>query len=391
MEKELRFERSEFATRVTAVKKEMERRGIDVLLLSEPANANYLTGYDAYSFYVPQMIVVVLDREEPIWVGRGMDAISAFMTTYLSDDSIRSFPDAYVQSTLSPYDFVAEIVKEIAGGKIRVGVEMGGYYYSARAHADLIKALPEATFIDADLLVNWIRLVKSPAEVGLMRQAGLIADAMMYRAIDMIEPGVRECDIAAVVYHQMMAGTPEFGGTYTCSPPYLCVGEKALAPHAAWTDKPLPSSTIINLELFGNRHRYQVNLARTICVGEPSPSYKKLADVVVESLNAGLDTVAPGKTSEEVHAAFAKTLAKHGHEKDSRLGYSLGLGYPPAVGEKTVSLRKGDKTVLQPGMCFHMMSGLWLKNDGITITQPFVVTETGHEPLTKIPRQLFVK
>ncbi|TFV35852.1 hydrolase, partial [Bradyrhizobium niftali] len=66
-------------------------------------------------------------------------------------------------------------------------------------------------------------------------------------------------------------------------------------------------------------------------------------------------------------------------------------GYPPAVGEKTVSLRKGDQTVLRPGMCFHMMSGLWLENEGITITQPFVVTETGYEALTKIPRQLFIK
>ncbi|CDZ40795.1 Ectoine utilization protein EutD [Neorhizobium galegae bv. officinalis] len=391
MENELRFEKAEFSTRLLVVKKEMEKRGIDVLLLSEPSNANYLTGYDAYSFYVPQMVLVALNHDEPVWVGRGMDGVSARMTTYLSQANIRPFPDAYVQSALSPYDFVAEVVKEVAGPKVKIGVEMGGYYYSARAHADLVNALPDATFFDADLLVNWIRLIKSPAEVALMRDAGKIADAMMHRAIDIVEPGVRECDIAAVVYHQMMAGTPDFGGNYTCSPIYLCVGEKALAPHAAWSDKPLPAKTIINLELFGNRHRYQVNLARTICVGTPTQSYQNLADVVVEALNAGLEAVAPGKTAEEVHAAFAKTLAKHGHEKEARLGYSLGLGYPPAVGEKTVSLRKGDQTVLEPGMCFHMMSGLWLENDGITITQPFVVTERGHEPLTQIPRKLFIK
>ncbi|WP_027527485.1 Xaa-Pro peptidase family protein [Bradyrhizobium sp. Ec3.3] len=391
MERELHFERAEFDRRVSAVKKEMAKRGIDLLLLAEPANANYLTGYDAYSFYIAQMVLVALDHDEPIWIGRGMDRISATMTTYLAEENIRAFPDAYVQSALSPYAYVAEVVKEIVGEKARIGVEMAGYYYSARAHADLVKALPSVTFIDADLLVNWIRLVKSPAEIALMRQAGQIADAMMQRAIDFIEPGVRECDIAAELYHQMMAGTPQFGGTYSCAPPMLCVGERALTPHGGWTDKRLPDSTIVNLELFGNRHRYQVNLSRTIVVGKPAPEYQKLVDVVVEGLNAGLEAVRPGRTCEEVHAAFATTLAKYGFEKEQRLGYPIGIGYPPAVGEKTASLRKGDKTVLQPGMCFHMMSGLWLKNDGLTITQSFAVTESGCEGLCNIPRKLYVK
>ncbi|UCI31964.1 M24 family metallopeptidase [Mesorhizobium sp. B4-1-4] len=391
MEKTVLFETAEYAARLVAVKNEMSKRGLDVLLISEPPHINYLTGYDAYSLYIPQMVVVTTDHPEPIWIGRGMDRISASMTTHLSEENIRSFPDAYVHSALSPYDYVAEVVKEIAGDSPRIAVEMSGYFYSAQAHADLLNALPNAKFENANLLVNWIRLVKSPAEIAVMREAGKITDVMMERAIAFIEPGVRECDIAAEVYHQMMAGTPEYGGTYPCSPPFLCIGDRALAPHAAWTDARLPSSTIVNLELFGNRNRYQVNLARTIHVGEPKPAYHKLADVVVDALNGGLDAVRPGTTSEEVTAAFSSILSKHGIKKESRLGYSIGVGYPPAVGEKTVSLRMGDKTVLQPGMCFHMMSGLWLEKDGVTITQSFVVTDNGYEALTSLPRRLYVK
>lgn len=391
MKKELHFDRAEFAARVSAVKNEMANRGIEILLLSEPANQNYLTGYNAYSFYTPQAVIVSLNHDEPIWIGRFMDRISAVMTTYLTDDNIRAYPDRYVQSSLSPYDFMAEVTKELGGEKARIGVEMGGYYYSARAHADLVRALPLAEFVDADVLVNWIRIVKSPAEISIMRQAGRIADAMMQRAIDTIEPGVRECDVAAAVYHQMMSGTPEFGGAYTCSPPYLCIGERAIAPHAAWTDEPLPASTAINLELFGNRHRYQVNLSRSISVGQPSASYQKLSEIVVEALNTGLEGVRPGRTCSDVEEFFRQALARHGFEKEARLGYSIGVGFPPAVGERTASLRKGDETVLQPGMVFHMMPGLWLDNVGITITQSFAVTERGHEPLTSTPRKLFVK
>lgn len=388
MKMALRFERAEFVARLAAVKKEMAKQGVDILLVSEPANQNYLTGYDAYSFYTPQVVMVALNRDEPIWIGRFMDRVSAVMTTYLADDNIRAYPDHYVASPiLSAYDFIADITKEVGGEKARVGVEMGSFYYSARAHADLVRALPLADLVDADLLVNWIRMVMSPAEISIMRQAGSIADAMMQRAVDTIETGVRECDIAAAVYHQQMAG----GGVYACTPPFLCVGERAIAPHANWTDEPLPASTIVNLELFGSRHRYQVNLARSISVGKPATSYQKLSEIVVEALNAGLESVRSGRTCEEIENVFRRTLARYGYEKEARLGYPIGIGFPPSLQYRTASLRKGDKTVLQPGMCFHMMSGLWLEDVGITITQSFVVTENGHEPLTSIPRRLFVK
>ncbi|MER9751357.1 Xaa-Pro peptidase family protein [Mesorhizobium sp. M0140] len=392
MEKILYFERTEFDTRVASVKAEMSRRGLDFLLVSEPPNLNYLTGYDAYSFYTPQMGIVALDRDEPIFVTRGMDTTSAKITTYLSDNSIRGFPDNYVNSSeLSPYDYVADVVKEIGGEKATIGVEMGGYYYSARAHADLVKALPQASFADADLLINWIRLVKSPAELVFMREAGLIGDAVLKRVAATAEPGVRECDLAAAAYHQEISGTPELGGSYNSSVVHLGVGERALAPHSSWTDKPLSNSTVINIEVHGTRRRYQINVSRTICLGKPSAGYERLADVAVEALNAGLDSVRPGRACSEVYGAFHKALARHGFEKDQRIGYPIGIGYPPSVAERTASLRKEEKTVLQPGMCFHMMTGLWLGDQAVTITQPFAVTEAGYEPLTFTPRTLVVK
>jgi Xaa-Pro aminopeptidase len=392
MKKELYFERTEFAARLAAVKKEMAKRAIDILLLSEPPNQNYLTGYNAYSFYTPQMVIVMLNRDEPIWIARLIDRISAVMTTYLKDENIRAYKDEYVNSaTLSPYDVVAEIVKEFGGDKASIGVEMGGYYYSAQAHADLVRGLPNAKFVNADLLVNWIRLVKSPAELSIMRQAGRIADAMIKRAVDTAEPGVRECDLAAAVYHQQISGTPEYGGSYDSSVLHFGVGQRTLAPHPTWTDDPLPASTTIYMEVHGNRLRYQVNLARTIVIGKPTPAYQEFSEIAVEALNAGLESVRPGRTCSEVQGMYAQALARHGYEKEARLGYPTGIGYPPSVAERTASLRKGDNTVLQPGMCFHMMAALWLDDKSIAITQPFAVTESGYEPLTSTPRTLFVK
>src|SRR2546421_598147 len=96
MKKELHFERAEFGARLAKVKNEMAKRGLDILLVPEPADQNYLTGYNAYSFYTPQMVMVSMKHDEPVWMGRFMDAVSARMTTWLSDDSIRPYADKYV-------------------------------------------------------------------------------------------------------------------------------------------------------------------------------------------------------------------------------------------------------------------------------------------------------
>lgn len=95
------FQTEEYLERIRNTKKRMTDKGIDVLIVSDPANLNYLTGYDGWSFYVPQAVVVSLNEEQPIWIGRGMDANGARHTTFLSDDNIIGYPDDYVKKKQS--------------------------------------------------------------------------------------------------------------------------------------------------------------------------------------------------------------------------------------------------------------------------------------------------
>ena len=80
------FQTEEYLERIRNTKQRMADDGIDVLIVSDPANMNYLTGYDGWSFYVPQAVVVSLDEAQPVWIGRGMDANGARHTSFLSDD-----------------------------------------------------------------------------------------------------------------------------------------------------------------------------------------------------------------------------------------------------------------------------------------------------------------
>jgi len=387
------FEKSEYLSRVQKTKERMAKDGVEVLIVADPANMNYLTGYDGWSFYVPQVVIVAVDQEEPVWVGRGMDANGAKHTTFLSHSNIVGYPDHYVQSPVRhPMNFVADVLKERGWENRTVGVEMDAYYFSARGYEELKKSLPKAKFADGNLLVSWVRIVKSPQEIEYMKQAGRIVEKVMQTAIDTVAPGVRECDAVAAVYQAQISGTAEYGGDYPAIVPMMPTGEKTSTPHLTGTDEPYENEVAVNLELAACRHRYHCPMARTLYLGSnPPQKLKDTAEVVVEGLNAALDAIKPGVLCEDVELVWRKIIAKAGLEKESRIGYAMGLNYPPDWGEHTASLRPGDKTVLSPHMTFHMILGMWMDDWGFECSESFWVTDHGCETFALFPRKLFVK
>jgi ectoine hydrolase len=386
------FARAEYLERLRRTKEKMAARGLDLLLVASPANQFYLTGYDGWSFYTPQMVAVSMAAEEPIWFGRKMDSVGAKFTAFLKDENVVPYPDQYVASaTLHPMQYLAEVLKARGWHKGRVGVEMDDYYYTAMWHAILTERLPEARLEDAFLLVNWVRLKKSPAELALLRQAGAIAGHAMQAAIDKAAVGVRQCDVMAELYKAQIGGTPEYGGTFPCKPPNAMVGELCSAPHLSWTEDRLKPGDLFYIEMGGVRHRYHAPLSRCIHLGAPPPRMTELAKIIAEGLEAVLAAVRPGVECQALEAVWKRVIARHGIEKDSRIGYPVGIGYPPTWGELTCSLRGGDRTVLEEGMSFHCIPALWFEKYGLVISESFAVTATGAETFARFPRQLFVK
>jgi len=267
---------------------------------------------------------------------------------------------------------------------------MDAHYYTARCHAHLTKGLADAKISNNGDLVNWARLVKSDAEMKLMRQAGHICTKTMNTAIARIKPGVPQNHVIADIYHAQIMGANGYGGDYAAICPLMPVGEGTSTPHLTWTDAPLPDDALMMIEIAGVRKRYHAPLTRTIHIGKPAQNLKDAAKVVIEGVDAGLELARPGNTCEQVEAAWQTVLNRNGMKKKSRVGYPVGLNYPPDWGERTCSLRPGDTTELQVGMCFHMQSGLWLDDWGIAISETFVVTENGGERLCNVDRDLIV-
>jgi Xaa-Pro dipeptidase len=386
------FAEEEFLERLRKIKVSMNAAGLDVLVVSDPANMNYLTGYDGWSFYVPQCVLVAIDADQPLWIGRGMDAAGAMHTTFLHPDNIIGYPDDYVQNPVKhPMNFVAAEIKRRGWEKRAIGVEMDAYYFSARGFLALQADLPQADIKDGNLLVSWVRLIKSDAEIAFMQQAGKISEKVMQTALDNLSPGVRECDAVAAVYQAQMSGTEEFGGDYPAIVPMMPTGEKTSAPHLTWTDDLYQDEQMVNLELAACRHRYHAPLARTAYIGKnPPQKLTHLAEHTVEGLNLTLEAIKPGLRCEEVELIWRQHIAKAGLKKESRIGYAMGLNYPPDWGEHTASLRPGDKTILAPNMTFHMILGMWMDNFGFECSESLRITATGCETLANFPRKLFL-
>ena len=385
------FEMSEYRRRIEKTRKAMADRGVELMIVVDPSNMAWLTGYDGWSFYVHQCVLLT-EEGEPIWIGRGQDANGAKLTAFMSHDDIIGYPDNYVQSTeRHPFDYVSKVIVEKGWGRRRIGVEMDNYYFSAAAYRALATHLPRATLIDANSLVNWQRAVKSEPEIAFMRRAARIVEAMQGRAMELIEPGMRMNALVAEITRTGILGTDGYGGDYPAIVPLLPTGARASAPHLTWSDQPFKSGEGTFIEIAGCYRRYHCPLSRTVFLGKPPQKFIDTEKAIVEGLGAALEAAKPGNTCEEVEAAWRKTVARYGLEKESRIGYSIGLSYPPDWGERTMSLRPADRSVLQPGMTFHMIPAIWKEDWGMEITEPFLVTERGAETFCHFPRRLFVK
>lgn len=389
----LAFAESEYRDRLRRTRERMANEGIDLLLCSHPASMCWLTGYDGWSFYVHQLVMVPVDASsDPVWVGRGMDANAARVTTWLAEDHIVAYSDDYVHSSVKhPLEFVAGLVRDGGWERATIGVELDTFYYTGRSHTSLTGALPEARIVDATKVVPAVKAIKSDAEIAFMRRAARIVERAMRTAVDGVQAGRRQCDTAADIFHSLISGTEEFGGDYPAIVPMLPSGAGTNTPHLTWSDAPFAHGEATIIEIAGCYRRYNCPMARTVHLGEPPRKLADTAKVVVEGLSNAMEAARPGNTAEEVEAVWRRTIEKHGIRKESRIGYSTGLNYPPDWGEGGLSLRPGDRTELQENMTLHVIPGIWMDDWGVEISECIHVTDQGGRAFADFERELIVK
>lgn len=373
--KALPFETAEYQSRLAAVRKSMAQRGMDLLLISEPENMYYLTGYFTTAYWGVQTLAIPLDQN-PFFVVRHLERTAVLGTSWLED--VEVYQELEVPTTV-----IARVVADRGFGRARIGVEKHSWYLTVLTFEALQAGLPDARFEDASYLINDLRLVKSPTEVGYLREATTAAQAAVQAGMDACVPGQTEADVAVAVFRtlaQHRSDRPDLG--------VIASGERVLLSHGRFTQRRLQLGDPVRLEITGRVAKYNARFMRCVHLGPPSARLQYVSDVLGEALEETIARMRPGVAAGEVDRAARDRLAKAGDVTvPHRSGYSLGILFVPSPLEWRRDLLPDATWELQAGMVFHVL----LSTEGVGHSEMVHVTEHGHEVLTSLDRRLFVK
>jgi len=390
--KELPFPVSEYKQRLDQVRKLMEQREVDVLLVYTPENIYYLSGHDSPGYYSYQCLVVTREQD-PILILRKTEELNSRTCSWI--DEFATFQDEE-----DPIEKTVAVLSTLKRDKGVIAVEKDSWFLTVQHFERLRRLLTDAHLVNSDALVEKCRLIKSDREVEYIRSAARIADDGMKVGIEMAEPGVTEDELAA----EILRRTTIDGGEYTGLPPFVTSGPRTATMHGTWKGRKLQKGDVVYLEIPGCVKRYHAAVMRTGVIGNPSEDLERKAEIAISALDAQMKSIRPGGTPEAVCEAAYHVIERAGCLQNSpgrghRRGYSIGIAYPPDWGEGNImSLGPriwgiGPETgVFKTNMTFHTISWLGVPFNWIVgFSETVLVTESDHECLTNVDRKLFIK
>jgi Xaa-Pro dipeptidase len=379
-ERKLPFDIKEYRQRLAKVRKNMEKAGADVMLVTAPENIYYLLGYHTVGYFSFQVLIVALDRD-PIMLARGLNTTQVESDSWIKD--IEGYGD-----TDDPNDALVRVLGKYGLLKKRIGNQNNAFFFTVAQYKKLVARLGKEP-VDCSGVIEQVRLIKSPAELAYMRKAGKCAGAAIDACLDSIRPGNTENDVAAALHDGLIRS----GSEYLGHPPLVVTGPAAGVGMETWKRRKIKKNDVFFIENGGTYNRYNVGLSRTVIVGKPGQKWIDMYDACRDGFMKAGKAMKPGVTSHEVDKACRDHIKGAGYPFDKRVGYSIGIGFPPDWGEgRTASINQGDRMVLKAGMVFHMVPNLRIYGEGaVMFSETWAVTEKGSECLTKYNRDLMYR
>jgi Xaa-Pro dipeptidase len=378
---ELPFSSAEYDRRLEALRKEMAAKGIDIFVSFGPENIFYLTGHDTPAYQYTQACIIAMEGL-PVNVLRGIDASNTFQNSW-SRQAVAYRDDD------DPVDAICSVINEMATAGAHIGLESDAFFITPRGYNALIGRLQSHGYRTLPgSLFDGLRIVKSQEEISCIRRAARITEAAMTSAIEASEQGISENEIAAATWRTLVGMGSQFPGL----PPFISSGPRTSLAHSTWAGRVLCAGDPLNFEIPGVVNRYVAPLFRVGSVGAPSSELIKLWNACVASLEIIIGNLKPGVPASFIYELHVENFRRHGLAVGHRAGYSVGVNYAPDWGEGNIlSIVGGESRPMQPGMVFHLVPGIFVPNVcGVTVSETVLVTESGCEPITTFPRDLFV-
>ena len=374
---ELAFPEEIYTERLEGLQREILHRGLACVVLFDPENLYWLTGYQTIGYFTFQAMVVPRSGK-PVMVTRVVNRDMALALSTIGD-AVSIF------DTEEPVDILDNYLKRTAPTG-SIGIETTSRYLNIHDYTKLVEGVG-ARFSPFTGVIEVSRIVKSSLELDRMRIAARSVDAGIDAAIKTIAVGKTDNDLAAALHQGSIAA----GSEYIGHPPMVVAGPRSELCFALWKRNTLSKGDVVLLEGAGCIDRYHAMMSRSAVLGRATDEQKATADMLIEILETAIATIRPGVTSGEVDFACRSRVEKRGLGSffKSRTAYGIGIGFPPNWAEGHIySIRANDPTVLQPNMTFHVIPTMFRKGFGMAISDSIRVTEDGCETLTNYPRQL---
>lgn len=378
----LPFALEEYEARMARVKAAMETAGIDLLMVTSPENIYWLTGYRTTGYYVYQILLLPLE------------GTPQFVTSKLEHECVRAL--SWIKTGLTVFMGEDEVAKTLegfdaTGARIsRIGYEERGFWLPPRILDAVRERWGHKATVAAGHILEDARRIKSPAEIACIREAARIASAGVRAGLAALKPGLTENQVAGVIYQTLM----NEGGEHPAGGPYVVTGPRSAVTHMLSERAVIELGHTVYFEVGGCYKRYSGSHMRMASIGAPSNVAADRAAVSIAALEAMIETIKPGATSQEVDRAGRGVMARGGigEEFRHRAGYSMGVAFAPGWGEGLVNdIAEGNERPLEPGMTFHLVPMAGFRGEGnMGFSETVLVTETGCEVLTDAPRLLHI-
>lgn len=382
MFKENPFDEKEYETRMYKVREQMAKEELDLLMIFDPVNQFYLSGYQTVN-QDDYRVLLLPKKSEPIILIWQLEEKSVEITTSINYQ--------IYQTEEYPLEATVTLLKRFCKAGTKIGLEDGGFL-NLKTYYYFIRKLPDVSFVVCNGMVEEIRKIKSEAEIEYLKQASKITQKGMHAAVDACEVGNSENDVVAESLKAMFKA----GSELIAFGPVVSSGYRSGIPHIGNRRKVIKEGETVLIELGGCYNRYTAPLMRTVYLGNQIPTdLKIIKEKTMQALKAIIHAIKPGISAENVAEIGNRYLPPQEVQTIFHhvYGYSVGISFPPTWADKHgVRLCLGNNETLKPGMVFHLPMSIRIPGKYcIGISETVLVTDDGCEQLTNFKEGLIIK
>ncbi|WP_088041692.1 Xaa-Pro peptidase family protein [Bacillus sp. EAC] len=350
--------------KINKLREALIEKGLDALLITSTYNRRYMTNFTGSSG------VALITKEKALF-------ITDFRYIEQATSQCEGFEIVKHEGLIS-----SEVASQVEkNGVAKLGFEQDHMTFSEYG---TYRTVVKADLVPVTGLIENLRLIKTDAEISVIKEASKIAEAAFDHILGFIRPGLTELEVSNELEFHMR----KLGATSSSFDIIVASGARSALPHGVASDKVIETGDFVTLDFGAYYKGYVSDMTRTVSVGEPNPELKKIYDIVLEAQLRGVNGIQAGITGKQADDLTRDYITEKGYGE--YYGHSTGHGIGLEVHEGPGLSFRSD-LVLQPNMIVTCEPGIYIPNlGGVRIEDDLIVKNGGNENLMSSPKNLII-